>query len=123
MWVVGIPLLAGIVLYAAGCVVLPRLVFSRWGSLTARQRLQVVAFSLALAVFVVGFASCAIFFTVSVAIGGDAVRGRVEGDRYYVSSHGRLTEVSAEVWEYSRVHAEITWATSLLAALALAFLM
>src|SRR5262245_61836761 len=104
MWVVGILLgtflLAGIALYAAGCVVAARLVFSRWGSLTARQRVQVGAYFLAIAVFVVGFANVVIFFTVSLAIGGDAVAGRIEGGRYYVSSHGRLTEVSPEVWEY-----------------------
>src|SRR5205085_10110442 len=90
--------------------------------LTARQRLPAITVFLALAVFVGGLANFAAFFTVSVAIGGDAVSGRVEGDRYYVSSHGRLTEVSPEVWEYSNGHAAITWATSLLAALALALL-
>src|SRR5262249_25079053 len=41
---------------------------------------------------------------------------------YYVASHGRLTEVSREVWEYSRWHATITWALFLLAVLALAYL-
>jgi hypothetical protein len=71
-------LLATIALYAAGCVVLARLVFSRWGSLNARQRVQVGAYFPALAVFVVGVANCVVFFTVSVAIGGSAVCGRVE---------------------------------------------
>jgi hypothetical protein len=102
-------------------VVAARLVFSRWGSLTARQRVKVGAYFLAIALFVAGLANGVIFFTVSVAIGGDAVAGRIEGGRYYVSSHGRLTEVSPAVWEFSYRHARITWATSLLAALALAF--
>ena len=99
------------------------MVFARWGSLTGRQRRQVVASFLALAVFLLGFANFALFFTISVAIGGDAVAGRVEGGRYYVSSHGHLTEVSPEVWEFSYRHARITWATFPLSALALAFLM
>jgi asparagine N-glycosylation enzyme membrane subunit Stt3 len=123
MWVIGIPFLVASALFAAGGVVAARPVFSRWGSLTARQRLRVVTVFLALAVLVASFANVALFFTVSVAIGGDTARGKVEGGRYYVSSHGRLTEVSPEVWEYSRVHAQVTWAVSLLGALALAVLL
>jgi hypothetical protein len=120
MWVIGILFLAGIVFYAAGCAIAARCVFSQWGALTARQRLHFVIVFVALAVFVIGLANFAAFFTVSVAIGGDAISGRVEAGRYYVSNHGRLTEVSPEVWEYSRWHAVITWAASVLATLAMA---
>src|SRR5262245_44023683 len=109
MWVVGIPLLAALALFAAGGLIAARQVFSRWASLNARQRVNAVTKFLALAVFVCGLTNFALFFTVSVAIGGDAVAGRVEGGRYYVSSHGRLTEVSPEVWEFSLLHARSTW--------------
>jgi hypothetical protein len=120
MWVLGILLLGAIVLYAYGCVIAARCVFSQWGALKARQRLHFVIVFVAVAVFVVGLANFAAFFTASVAIGGDALSGRVEAGRYYVSSHGQLTEVSPEVWAYSRWHAVITWATSVLATLAMA---
>lgn len=36
--------------------------------------------------------------------GGDALNGRVEGGRYFLSDHGRLTEVSASVFTYSWWH-------------------
>jgi hypothetical protein len=123
MWVIGIPLLAASAVFAVGCLIAARHVFSRWGALTARQRWRVVTCFLAIAVFVLGFANAVLFFTVSVAIGGDAAAGQVEGGRYYVASHGRPTEVSRDVWEYSRWHATVTWVTFLLSALALAFLM
>lgn len=123
MWVLGIPLLAAVALFAAGGVIAARHVFSRWGSMNARQRLHCVTLFLALAVFLLGFANFALFFTASVVIGGDALAGKAEGGRYYVSSHGRLTEVSRGVWEYSKRHATITWTTFPLSALALAFLM
>ncbi len=123
MWVVGIPLFAVVVLFAAGCLIAVRHIFSKWGSLNARQRLHALTVFLAVTVFVGGFVNFAAFFTVAVAIGGDAVAGRVEGGRYYVSSHGRLTEVSRGVWEYSLFHARSTWITHPLAALAMLVLL
>lgn len=44
------------------------------------------------------------FWFVGVALGGDAVVGKVEGGHYYLASHGRYTEVSRAVWTYIRVH-------------------
>ena len=40
----------------------------------------------------------------AIIIGGDAVNGKVEGDRYFVASHGKYTEVSYDTWFYSRIH-------------------
>jgi hypothetical protein len=120
MWFIGIPLFALLVLFAAGCVVAARHVFSLWPSLDARRRRHFVILFPSLAVFLAGAMNFVAFFTVSVAIGGDALSGKLENGRYYVSSHGRLTEVSPEVWEYSRVHAGVTWVTSVLAVLGLA---
>jgi hypothetical protein len=39
-------------------------------------------------------------------LGGDAVSGRIVDGHCYLSSHGRLTEVSHAVFTYSRIH---TW--------------
>ena len=57
-----------------------------------------------LLLFFVAFFNFLAFWFVSVSIGGDALSGKVEGGRYYVSSRGKFTEVSRGVWTYSRVH-------------------
>jgi hypothetical protein len=119
MWVLGIPFLLAVAVFVAGCVIAARALYAARASLNARQRLRVVTVFLAMTVFLAGFTNCTIFFMISAAIGGDAVAGKVEAGTYYVSSHGRLTEVSREVWEYSYAHAHITWATSTVATLAL----
>lgn len=51
------------------------------------------------------------FWIVALVIGGDAVSGKVLGGHYYVSSHGKLTEVSPRVWHYSRAHTISVWVT------------
>ena len=38
------------------------------------------------------------------ALGGDALNGKSEGGRYYVSNHGKLTEVSESAFTYSEIH-------------------
>jgi hypothetical protein len=52
-----------------------------------------------------------VFWHVAVSIGGDAVSGRVEDGKYFVSSHGRLTEVSEATWRYSYAHKTSIWVT------------
>jgi hypothetical protein len=54
---------------------------------------------------------------VAVYIGGDAVSGKIDGQTYYVSSHGKLTEVSEATWRYSYAHTASTWITHPLGAL------
>jgi hypothetical protein len=59
--------------------------------------------------FVQGFVAVAVvnfvlFCAISLCIGGSAGSGKVENGRYFLSSHGRLTEVSHGVWMYSRYH-------------------
>ena len=44
------------------------------------------------------------YWIISGALGGDAINGKDEGGRYYLSSHGRYTEVSRSIFEYSRFH-------------------
>jgi hypothetical protein len=38
-------------------------------------------------------------------------RGKVEDGRFYLSSHGRLTEVSEATWQYLRAHERSIWVT------------
>jgi hypothetical protein len=52
-----------------------------------------------------------IYWHVAVAIGGDALAGRATDGRYYLSSHGRRTEVSESLYRYSYAHTISTWIT------------
>jgi hypothetical protein len=55
-------------------------------------------------IFFIAFINFAIFWVVALWIGGDAISGKVENGHYYVSNHGKLTEVSHAVWTYSQAH-------------------
>jgi hypothetical protein len=57
------------------------------------------------ALLFIAFINFAAFCIVAVSIGGDAINGRIENGHYYLASHGQLTEVSPEVWTYSKYHA------------------
>jgi hypothetical protein len=59
-------------------------------------------FRIILAFAVTNFLS---FFFISGFNGGDGLNGKIEDGKYFVSSHGRNTEVSKAFFEYSRVHA------------------
>ncbi len=50
------------------------------------------------ALTIVGFPSFLVLFAISWSIGGDAVNGFADSDRYFVASHGELTEVSRTTW-------------------------
>lgn len=69
-------------------------------------------------VAVVCLANFAAFFIAAVVLGGDAINGRAEGGRCFLASHGKLTEVSREIYVYSRYHAISLWITHPLAFLA-----
>jgi hypothetical protein len=69
-------------------------------------------------IFFLGLANFAVFVAVALRLGGDAVNGKVEDGRYFVSSHGKDTEVSRETYLYSRTHARSVWITHPLALLA-----
>jgi hypothetical protein len=45
-----------------------------------------------------------VFWIVAVLIGGDALSGEARNGRYFLSSHGHLTEVSHAVFVYSLCH-------------------
>ena len=64
-----------------------------------------------LPLFYLAFVNFAAFAVVAARLGGDAVSGKVESGRYYLSSHGVRTEVSRAVYNYSLVHTVSTWIT------------
>ncbi len=43
-------------------------------------------------------------FVIDMAVGGDALNGRIQNGDYLISNHGRLTKVSPAFWHYSRAH-------------------
>jgi len=53
---------------------------------------------------VVGMLNFLVFVGVALLIGGDAVNGHQSDGRYFLANHGRYTEVSRDVFTYSRVH-------------------
>ncbi len=64
------------------------------------------------AIAMINFAA---FVIGALVLGGDAVSGKVQGGRYYVSNHGKLTEVSQAAYTYSRYHCYAVWITHPLA--------
>jgi len=63
-------------------------------------------------------ANFAVFFIVALTLGGDAINGKAEGGRYFLANHGKLTEVSREIYDYSRYHAISLFITHPIAFLA-----
>jgi hypothetical protein len=51
------------------------------------------------------------FGVLTLKLGGDALNGKVEDGRYYLSNHGRTTEVTRRVFIYSRWHAGSVFVT------------
>ncbi len=45
------------------------------------------------------------FIAVAAYLGGDAVNGRIQDGHYFLFSHGKYTEVSEAVFNFSRIHA------------------
>ena len=44
------------------------------------------------------------FLASTIYLGGDALSGKIENGHFFLSSHGRLTEVNEDVFEYSKCH-------------------
>jgi hypothetical protein len=84
-----------------------------------RPRGRAIVYLFGMLLFFGGVLNFVIFWHVAVQIGGDAVSGKIEDGRYFVSSHGRLTEVSSETWRYSYAHKVSTWITHPLGAVGL----
>ena len=50
-----------------------------------------------------------IYVAAAIALGGDAINGHATGGHYYLAMHGRSTEVSRAIFEYSRWHTYVLW--------------
>jgi len=69
-------------------------------------------------VIAIGILNFLAFGITATGLGGDAVNGRSENGHYYLSSHGKKTEVSEAVFNYSRIHVYSVWITHPLAMVA-----
>ena len=58
-----------------------------------------------------------VFAIVAGVIGGDAINGKAVGGHFYLGSHGKFTEVSEDLYTYSRWHVLSLLITHPLAAL------
>ena len=57
------------------------------------------------------------FAVVSIMHGGSSGNGFTEGERYYFSDHGKITEVSQQIWNYSAWHTKSLFVTHPLAVI------
>ena len=57
------------------------------------------------------------FAIIATCLGGDALNGKAVDGRYFLSNHGKSTEVSEAVFTYSRIHASSIMVTHPLAIL------
>lgn len=77
---------------------------------------------LAVTVVALGFANFLAFFVESLALGGDALNGRMIDGHYFIASHGTYTEVTQAVWTLSRIHAIATFVSWPFVLISMAFL-
>ncbi len=69
-----------------------------------------------------GMTNFFVHVVVHCSIGGDALYGKIVDEHYFLGSHGRYVEVSAQVFRYSHIHAVSAWISLALAILGM-FLM
>ena len=119
MWYAGIPLIVGILLFAAFGVAAALRFMRHLPALDWRQRLQMLISGAAIGVFTLCMLNFAVFWTSSIGIGGEA--DKVENGRFFVVSHGRHTEVSEAVWTFSYYNSRSIWITHPLGMLSIAF--
>jgi len=79
-----------------------------------RRKMYVVLFILAMLNF-------AAFWLLALHLGGDALNGRAADGHFFLMSHGDYTEVSEQVFNYSRWHAMSLWLTHPAGAMAAVF--
>ena len=103
-----------LIIVGCGVVIWIVLVYLSFYSLQCRRAVRYYANTL----FIIGALNFAGFFIIALFIGGNAVGNPPLDGRYYVSEHGRRTEVSRSVYEYSLFHAHSVWGTHALILLA-----
>jgi len=52
-----------------------------------------------------------LFAAVATYVGGDVINGKSNNGHYYLSSHGKMTEVSRALYIYSVIHATSVFVT------------
>ena len=67
--------------------------------------------TLGMTLFIVAMVNFTVFWIAGVILGGDAIAGKIDNGRCYLSSHGKYTEVSHGVWVYSKFHTISVWIT------------
>ena len=65
----------------------------------------------------IGLLNFLAFAIIAIWLGGDALNGKSVDGRYFLSNHGKTVEVSAAVFNYSRIHASSIMITHPLAIL------
>jgi hypothetical protein len=76
----------------------------------------------ALVIVPAGFLNFFWFVAESSTLGGDGLNGYIRAGHYFVVSHGTATEVSRSAWEWSRLHASLTFLSWPLVLASMAFL-
>ena len=69
-------------------------------------------------IFGIGITNFFVFIGLSIYFGGDAISGTIRDGHFFLSSHGKLTEVSGMVFSYSRWHSYSVFFTHPVAILA-----
>jgi hypothetical protein len=65
----------------------------------------------------VAICNFAMFVFLVIFLGGDAFNGKAESGRYYLGQHGKFTEVSVGVFQYSQAHIVISIVLGIIAML------
>jgi hypothetical protein len=73
-------------------------------------------------IVLIGIANFLACFAISLLIGGDALNGAYKDGHFFLSNHGRLTEVAHWVFLYSKIHTLSLFITVPLAGLCWCFL-
>ena len=67
--------------------------------------------TLGMTLFFVAMVNFTVFWIASLILGGDAIGGKIDNGRYYLSNKGKYAEVSHGVWVYSKIHTISVWIT------------
>ena len=73
---------------------------------------------LCILIFLFGLANFLVFVIAAIWLRGDALNGHAVDGRYFLASHGQLTEVDRAVFVYSEWHARSLFVTHPLAMIA-----
>ena len=78
--------------------------FRRWAAMTVMRAFAQTMRMVGIAMMVIGALNFLSFMIVQARLGGTAMNGKTDGERYYLGNGGRYTEVSRSVFDYSTFH-------------------